>query len=100
MAIMISRRKLQPGDFESWRKRFEADADNRRKAGCRGVQRFRGADDPDELIVIFNWDTRENAERYVSSKLAGLPNVTAAKRADGSPTFETHFYEAMELLSS
>jgi heme-degrading monooxygenase HmoA len=100
MAIMISRRKLQPNEFDAWKERFEADAENRRKAGCRGIRRFRGVADPDELIVLFDWASKEDAERFVSAKLASRPGVADAKRADGTPAFTNEFYEELPPLES
>jgi heme-degrading monooxygenase HmoA len=100
MAIMITRRRLPPNDFDDWRIRFEADAENRRKAGCRGIQRFRNIDDPDELIVIFDWDSRESAENFAKSKLSSRPGVAVAKRDDGTPAFVNDFYEQLPPLKS
>jgi heme-degrading monooxygenase HmoA len=100
MAIMISRRKLQPGEFDAWKERFEQDADNRRKAGCRGIRRFRGISDPDELIVLFDWASKEDAEKFVAAKLASRPGVADSKRPDGSPAFVNEFYEELPPLKS
>jgi heme-degrading monooxygenase HmoA len=100
MAIMISRRKLQPNEFEAWRVRFEADAENRRKAGCRGIRRFQSLSDPDEIIVMFDWESKERAEAFVASKLASRPGVTDARRADGTPAFENEFYAELAPLQS
>lgn len=100
MAIMITRRRLPPNDFDAWKGRFEADAENRRKAGCRGIRRFRGIADPDELIVIFDWASREDAEKFVTSKLSSRPGVADAKRADGTAAFVNEFYEELPPLES
>jgi heme-degrading monooxygenase HmoA len=100
MAIMISRRKLQPGEFEDWKVRFEADAENRREAGCRGIRRFRALSDADEIIVVFDWESKERAEKFVAAKLASRPGVADARRADGTPAFENEFYEELPTLKS
>lgn len=100
MAIMISRRRLQAGEFDAWKERFEADADNRSKAGCRGIRRFRSIADADELILVFDWASREEAEKFVSAKLASRPGVADSKRADGSPAFVNEFYEELPPLKS
>jgi heme-degrading monooxygenase HmoA len=100
MAIMISRRKLQPNEFEAWRTRFEADAENRRKAGCRGIRRFQALSDPDEIIVMFDWESQERAQQFVAAKLASRPGVAEAKRGDGTSAFENEFYEELPPLES
>jgi heme-degrading monooxygenase HmoA len=100
MALMISVRKLAPNEFDTWKQRFEADAENRAKAGCRGVRRFRGVDDPDELIVMFDWASKEDAEKFVASKLAATPGAVQFKREDGSSAFVNRFYEELPSLKS
>jgi heme-degrading monooxygenase HmoA len=100
MAIMISRRKLQPGEFDAWKERFEADAANRRDAGCRGIRRFRSLSDPDEIVVLFDWASREEAAKFVAAKLATRPGAANAKRPDGTSAFVNEFYEELPPLDS
>jgi len=100
MAIMISRRRLQPGEFDAWKERFEADADNRQKAGCRGIRRFRNSADADELILVFDWASQDEAEKFVRAKLASRPGLSDSKRADGSSAFVNEFYEELPPLRS
>jgi heme-degrading monooxygenase HmoA len=100
MAIMISRRRLQPGEFDAWKERFEADAENRSQAGCRGIRRFRNMADPDELILVFDWASQEEAEKFVKAKLASRPGVAESKRADGSSAFVNEFYDELPWLKS
>ncbi len=100
MAIMISRRRLQPNEFDAWKERFEADAENRRQAGCRGIRRFRNMADPDELILVFDWASQEEAEKFVKAKLASRPGVAESKRADGSSAFVNEFYDELPWLKS
>jgi heme-degrading monooxygenase HmoA len=100
MAIMISRRKLQPNEFDAWKERFEADAENRKKAGCRGIRRFRSLTDPDEIIVVFDWASQAEAEKFVQAKLASRPGVADAKRADGTSAFVNEFYDELPPLKS
>jgi heme-degrading monooxygenase HmoA len=100
MAIMISRRRLPAGEFDAWKERFEADADNRANAGCRGIRRFRNVADADELILIFDWASQEKAEEFVRAKLASRPGLANSKRADGSAAFVNEFYEELPPLKS
>jgi heme-degrading monooxygenase HmoA len=100
MAIMISRRRLKAGEFDSWKERFEADADNRSRAGCRGIRRFRNIADADELILVFDWASREEAEKFVRAKLASRPGHADSKRDDGSAAYVNEFYEELPPLKS
>lgn len=100
MAIMISRRRLQPGEFDAWKERFEADAENRSRAGCRGIRRFRNLTDADEIILVFDWASQEEAEKFVRAKLASRPGLADSKRADGSSAFVNEIYEELPPLKS
>jgi heme-degrading monooxygenase HmoA len=100
MAIMISRRKLQPNEFDAWKARFEADAENRRLAGCRGIRRFRSLADPDEIVVLFEWASKDEAEKFVTTKLASRPGIADARRPDGTLAFVNEFYDELPPLRS
>lgn len=98
MAIMISRRKLDAGDFDAWKTRFEAGTAARAEAGCRGVRRFRNLADPEEVIVIFDWDTHENARRYVDTKLAENARLLEERSPGGPPKLDNLYVEELEPL--
>ncbi len=100
MALMISRRQLEPGDFDAWKTRFEEGAAARKAAGCRGVRRFHGVDNREELIVIFDWDTHENARKFVGGKIAGNSRLVEPRNSGGSPKLENFYVEEMEPLES
>ena len=46
---------------------FDADAAGREVAGCRGSRVFRNAEDPEEVVVLFEWDSLESARRRIES---------------------------------
>jgi heme-degrading monooxygenase HmoA len=75
MALMMSRRRLDQGDFEGWTLRFAAEASARKAAGCRGARRFRGIENPMEVTVLFEWDTIERAKAFVETMRARNPQV-------------------------
>ena len=96
MAIIITTRKLQPGDFANWKARFEEGAAARKAAGCSGVRRFRSADDPNEVIVIMTWDSLENGRRFIEGNMQLL-----RERNPGVPLNMSNLYvEEMEPLAS
>ncbi len=100
MPLMISRRQLEPGDFSTWKTRFEEGAAARKAAGCRGVRRFHSVDNPDELIVIFDWDSHENARKFVDGKIAENSRLVEPRSPGGSPKLENLYVEEMEPLDS
>lgn len=100
MPFMITRRRLEEGDFEAWKARFEAGGADRKAAGCRGVRRFRGIDDPRELMVIFDWSSIETAKAFVASKMAANPKLSEMREEGLSPKMENLFMEELEPLES
>ena len=102
MPLMISRRRLDEGDFEPWMERFEAQCEVRAAAGCRGVRRFRGVEDRREIMVIFDWLDIERAKEFVLLKFAEKPELLE-QREDG-PTggakLENIFMEELPPLPS
>jgi heme-degrading monooxygenase HmoA len=98
MVTMVTRRRLEVGDFDAWKKRFEAGAADRKAAGCLGVQRYQGTEDPRELVVIFEWDTIERAKAYVGLKSAQNPGLTAKRDDGGGPKLDLIFVKSLGAL--
>ncbi|QRG07227.1 hypothetical protein EZH22_01950 [Xanthobacter dioxanivorans] len=102
MVMMVSRRRLPEGDFDAWTVRFEAQCEARAKAGCRGVRRFHAVNDKHELMVIFDWDTIENAKAFLNIKLTEKPELLDKRSGDTSAglMLENRFMVEMEPLPS
>ena len=82
MANIMIHHKVQ--DFETWKKAFDEHASARDAAGCTGGELFQGADDPNEVVIRFSWDTVENARAFSSSD--NLREVMAKAGVLGQPT--------------
>jgi hypothetical protein len=50
-------------DYARWKPIFDADGANREIGGSKGGQLFRSADDPNEVVMLFEWDL-EKARQY------------------------------------
>lgn len=100
MPLMISRRRLEDGDFDAWNERFEGASAIRKQAGCRGVRRFRGIEDPLELMVMFDWDSVENARAFVAMKVAEKPELVEMREGGAGPKLDSIFMEEMPPLES
>lgn len=96
MAIVISKRTLGANDFEGWRTRFEAAASARAAAGCRGVRRFRSVDNPDDVIVVFDWDRHENAKAFIEGNIRSLQSRSPG---DPAPDIETWYVDELPPLA-
>ncbi len=99
MAIMMSRRRLEDSDLEVWQARVESGTAERKAAGCRGVRRFRGIEDRHEVLLIFDWDTAENAMAFVASKVS-VNQKLAERREDGGLKLENIFMEELPPLEN
>ena len=100
MVKMVTRRLLDEGDFEAWKPRFEAQSEIRRQAGCRGVERYRGVENPRELVVIFDWDTIENAKAFVGMKTGEKPELLENRDDAAAPKLDIIFVDDLGPLES
>ena len=69
MPYLLEQHKVH--DYALWRAVFDADAAGQKTAGCCGARILRNADDPEEVIVLFEWDTLERARQRIESATLG-----------------------------
>lgn len=78
-------------DFAAWRPVFDEHADVRTAHGCTSEQVYQNADDPNRVMIVMEWPSREAAEGFMAdSSLADAmqrggvlapPTVTFGERA-------------------
>jgi hypothetical protein len=79
-------------DYAAWRPFFDNDASRRHSGGATGVnQIYRDVEKPNDVAVVLEWDTKENAQKFVSDPalrevmekagVIGMPSVTIQNRA-------------------
>lgn len=93
MTYMLGKASVE--DFETWKSNFDDNDSYRTDHGQRGFQVFQSADDPNEVVVLFEWDEAENArslfaseemrERLAKAGLKGQPDLSFLKRVDHRP---------------
>jgi hypothetical protein len=82
-------------DFEMLKRVYMDDAERRRRLGCRRGHIWRAADDPNNVSVVLEWDTVENAREFAGSfELEQAMHWSSAK----SPTTRVTVFE--EVLES
>jgi quinol monooxygenase YgiN len=54
-------------DFAAWKAAFDAHAITRQANGSQGGRLFRAAADPNEVLLLLEWDDRERARLFVDS---------------------------------
>ena len=69
MTYLLERHKVR--DYDRWRAVFDGDAADREAAGCLGARVVSNADDPEEVVVLFEWDGQERARQRIESATLG-----------------------------
>jgi hypothetical protein len=92
MAYVIIKHKV--ADYARWKPLFDADGANRQAGGSRGGQLFRSADDPNEVIILLEWDLERD---HQFRQREGLQAKMQEAGVLGPPGFS--FLEEIEQLS-
>ena len=82
---LIVRRKLR--DYDAWRKVVSEMDGVRQKHGSRGATVYRNAKDPNDVVMVFEWDDQKRYTDYFD-----LPEVQKALAQTGT----TEIFEAKE----
>ena len=83
-------------DFAQWKPFFDSDTAARKAAGSQGGQVLRGTDNPNEVVIIFKWDSTENAHQFTQSP--ALREVMHQAGVIGRP--DIYFLEVVEQVSA
>ena len=65
MAYLVARHKVK--DFKKWKLVFDEHAVAKGSGGCKGGRLFRSSEDPNHVLVLFEWDSHENARKFAQS---------------------------------
>lgn len=65
MPVMLIRHKVE--NYRAWRPVFDAHDTTRRANGSQGGRIFRSADDPNEVVILLEWDVIERARLFADS---------------------------------
>jgi quinol monooxygenase YgiN len=64
--VLVTQHKVE--DYAKWKTEFESSGiDMRKKAGEKSYQIFRTDDDPNNLVMLFQWDSIDNARKFMES---------------------------------
>lgn len=66
MAYLLVRHRVN--DYEAWKPVFDQHGAVRKASGSRGGRLFRSADDPNNLVLLLEWDSLENARQFAQSE--------------------------------
>ena len=60
--------KLKVENYNTWKIFFDKRSDTREESGAKEAHLFRNSDDPNEVLILFIWDTKEKAYKYMESE--------------------------------
>jgi heme-degrading monooxygenase HmoA len=66
MAFMLVSYKIE--DYKRWKNTFNDAFDMRKKAGEKSSRVFKRPDNPNEMVVLQEWDSLASARRFAKSK--------------------------------
>jgi quinol monooxygenase YgiN len=54
-------------DYEVWKRVFDDFADTRKEGGEKAYEVFQDPDNSNDLTLLFEWDNRDNADKFFGS---------------------------------
>ena len=66
MVYVLAQLKVE--NYETWKTFFNKRSDTRKESGAKEAHLFRNSDDPNDVLILFIWDTKENARKYMESE--------------------------------
>ena len=55
-------------DFGKWKPFYDGHAATRMKSGCKAARVLRSSNDPNSIVLLFEWDSAENAMKFGMSE--------------------------------
>ena len=65
MPYVFARHKV--ADYKAWKKVFDSFKETRKKGGEKSYHIFHSQDDPNDLHMMFEWESFEKAESFLDS---------------------------------
>jgi heme-degrading monooxygenase HmoA len=93
MSHFIVRHKVE--DYAKWKKVFDEHSTTRKTSGSKGGRLFRNADNPNEVIVLWDWEDLDQARQFAHS-----PDLRETmERAGVADRPDIYFLEEAERVS-
>ena len=65
MPYILVRHKVT--DYAKWKSIFDGHGTTRKAGGSKGTHLFRNADDPNEVVILMEWDELGKARQFTGS---------------------------------
>ncbi len=66
MIYLIGELKVE--NYDKWKSVFNERSTARKEHGAKEARLFRNSDDPHDVEILFKWDNKENAKKYMESE--------------------------------
>ena len=93
MKQLLFRHKVE--DYAKWKSVFDANVALRKAAGSQGARLFRSASNPNELVILFDWENLESARKF-----AEAPELQERLKRAGVVQHDVYFLEEIERTSA
>lgn len=93
MPYMLIRHKVK--DFDKWKPVFDEHGATRNRSGSQGGYLLHSADDPNELVILLEWDNLQKARQFAQSDELR----EAMERAGVADQPDVYFLEEIERPS-
>ena len=90
MPYLLVRHKVE--DYARWKPIFDEHGATRKAAGSRGGRLLRSVEDPQDLVILFEWDDLDKARQFAQSEdlrqamqragVAGRPDLYFLEEVD------------------
>jgi heme-degrading monooxygenase HmoA len=95
MPYLLVRHKVE--DYERWKPVFDHDhGATRKRSGSKGGWILRNAFDPNELVILLEWDSSENARHFLNAD----ETRKAMQQAGVTDEPDVYFLEEVERLGA
>ena len=90
MSHVIIRHKVE--NYDTWRVAFDDHQSFRKENGEQSARVFQSSDDPNDVLMLFAWDSKDNVRRFMESD--NLKETMHKAGVIGKP--EVHFLNGNE----
>lgn len=94
MAYLLVRHRVK--DFAKWKPIFDEHSGTRKTSGSKSSHVFRNSNDPNEIVLLFEWDDIQKARQFAESE--DLRRTMEREGVSGKP--DVYFLEEIERTSS
>lgn len=84
MVHVLVRHKV--ADYGRWKEVFDSHLNARKRAGEIGCRLFHNADDPHDIVLLLDWESVEEARRFMAS--AELRDAMQRAGVQGTPDIQ------------